>query len=317
MSGSSCAVVFYHYVRDVAETAFPRMKALSVADFETQLDWLQARRRIVSYPDFEAAVLERRPFSFPAALLTFDDGLVDHYERAFASMRRRGVTGVFFLTGAVIDEPKTLLNVHKTHLLLASLGADRFAGEIRDRLNGDGTASGASVDRFRGPGVYRYDAGPEVSAKRLLNYELPVAVADRLLDGMFREFLGEPSHYANELYLSAAMIRDMSDAGMTFGFHGERHRLLSRLDVEAQRAELSHGIRKIRDLTAQETVPFCYPYGHPGTYTPDTVGILRQTGYPTAFTAVRGPVREPLEPLELPRFDTRDLPPCGDLALDA
>ena len=66
----------------------------------------------------------------------------------------------------------------------------------------------------------------------------------------------------------------------------------------------------IRALTGQARVPFCYPWGGPGTYTADTVGILarpairwRSTPCAGASTSARD------DRYELPRFDTRDLPP--------
>ena len=50
-------------------------------------------------------------------------------------------------------------------------------------------------------------------------------------------------------------------------------------------------------------------WGGPHTYTQDTLRILRESGYSVAFNTVRRHLRldDPL--FELPRIDTRDLPP--------
>ena len=106
------------------------------------------------------------------------------------------------------------------------------------------------------------------------------------------------------------MIREMAAAGMTFGFHTERHPVLSRLDREAQHRELIGGVPRLRALTGQASIPFCYPYGHPHTYNADTLAALGEAGYGMAFNTVRRLAQPAVDPVyEIPRFDTRDLPP--------
>jgi peptidoglycan/xylan/chitin deacetylase (PgdA/CDA1 family) len=102
----------------------------------------------------------------------------------------------------------------------------------------------------------------------------------------------------------------MADQGMTFGYHTRSHRMLSRLTSGEQQQELADGVSWIRAITGQSTVSFCYPWGGPRTYTSDTLRILGDTGYSVAFNTVRR--RADLlrdGRFELPRLDTRDLPP--------
>jgi peptidoglycan/xylan/chitin deacetylase (PgdA/CDA1 family) len=306
MTTHGCTIVFYHYVRDVERTPFPEIKALSVADFEAQVDWLQARFEVIDGSTFERAVAEQSGFDRPAALLTFDDGFVDHYEHCFPLLRSRGLGGVFFLSGATLGRHPVLLDVHKTHFLLSQLGGDRFAKEVTAAVEGEGV-----VLRGRGEernGVYRYDEAPDVWIKYLLNYEIPYAVAGRILSALFERHIGEIEGFARELYLSAGQVGEMAASGMTFGFHTETHPVLSRLDRERQRAELCNGPSMIRDLTGQQGVPFCYPYGLAHTYNSDTLSVLEECGYTMAFNTTRGEVAIGQEQrYELPRFDTRDV----------
>ena len=304
MTAPSCTVVFYHYVRDVERTPFNGIKALSTADFAAQLDWLAERFRVVDGPAFERAALGGERPDEPTALLTFDDGFVDHYEHAFPEMRRRQMGGVFFVSGSTLGESPSLLNVHKTHFLLSVLGADRFGTLVAERLQGLHV-----VDPTTGrEGIYRYDEAPDVVAKRLLNYELPYHIADRVLDELFREHVGDPVAFARGLYLSTDMIAEMARGGMTFGYHTRSHRVLSRLSRQEQEAELLDGVALIQRLTGQRTVPFCYPYGFTHTYNDDTLDVLAQAGYSVAFNTVRQPTRLPVPSrYEVPRFDTRDV----------
>ena len=299
-----CTSVFYHYVRDVERTPFPDIKALSVAGFRAQLDWLQARFDVIDGVTFERAVLSGTGFDGPTALLTFDDGFVDHYEHVFPILRDRGLGGIFFVAGSTLGDSPRLLNVHKTHFLLSHLGANRFTEEVAAALEHEGVETG-TVNR---EGIYRYDEAPDIRIKRILNYEAPYPVADRVLSTLFARHIGDSEGFARGLYLSSDQIREMAKGGMTFGFHTESHPVLSRLDAAAQHAELRNGPRLVADLTGQRTVSFCYPYGFSHTYNADTLRVLADCGYSMAFNTVR---REIVfgqdQRYELPRFDTRDV----------
>lgn len=304
MSTSACTVVFYHYVRDVERTSYPGIKALSTGEFANQLDWLEKHFRIIDGPTFERAALGEIALDEPSALLTFDDGFVDHYSAAYAEMRRRGVGGMFFVAGATLQDRPSLLNVHKTHFLLSALGAERFATVVDAKLKGV-WAPDPGVAR---EGIYRYDEAPDVRAKRLLNYELPYDIADAVLDALFRQHVGDPEAFARDLYLNAGMIAEMARGGMTFGYHTQSHPVLSRLSRGEQVAELVPGVALIRRLTGQQRVPFCYPYGFTHTYNQDTLDVLAEAGYSVAFNTVREAARLPAASrYEVPRFDTRDV----------
>jgi peptidoglycan/xylan/chitin deacetylase (PgdA/CDA1 family) len=311
-TAAGCTIVFYHYVRDVERTPFPGIRGLSVAGFEAQLDWLQSQYEMVDVPAFERAVTTGTPFPRPSALLTFDDGLADHFEHVFPALAKRGLGGIFFVSGAPLRGTPTLLNVHKTHFLLSHLGADRFSDEAGQALEAAGhpavVPGAASADNDARPGVYRYDEAPEVRIKRVLNYEAPYPVADRVLSALFSRHLGDEGAFAERLYLSSDQVREMARGGMTFGFHTETHRVLSRLDAADQRAELSRGVGLVAGLTGQSTVSFCYPYGFPHTYNAATLDILAAAGYSMAFNTARRDAFAGVDGrYELPRFDTRDI----------
>jgi peptidoglycan/xylan/chitin deacetylase (PgdA/CDA1 family) len=301
----------YHYVRDTNASPFPGIHALGVADFERQLHCLAEAGDSVSCDDLLACLNDGRPLVRPGVVLTFDDGFVDHYEAVFPRLRARGWRGVFFLAGATLGDRPRVLNVHKTHFLIARLGPDRFAEAVRAHATQAVADGGGGAGLARTTDVYRYDgAAGSGDVKHLLNYELPIETADRVLEDLFAEHLGDEVAFARSLYLSRDMIREMAAGGMTFGYHTASHRVLSRLDIEAQQRELDEGVALVRGLTGQDAVPFCFPYGHAHTFTSDTTRLLSTLGYACAFTTERRLARPQRDDRFLiPRYDTRDLPP--------
>lgn len=306
MAADGCVVVMYHYVRDTEKTEYPAINALPVADFERQLDVLQQEREILTYPQFEQLFAEGRSPGRPTALLTFDDGFIEHYDTVTPILARRGLSGVFFLVGATLTDRPLLLNVHKIHFLLARLGAAAFEAELRAQVSN----LADSLNRGEWRGTYRYDRQADQAIKRFLNYDLPFDIADGVLEDMFTRHIGSSWDFARSLYLSHAMIGEMTRAGMTMGAQTELHRVLSRLSREQQEEELNPGVETIRRVSGQTSVPFCYPYGHPHAYNADTVEVLEAAGYAVGFNTVRTPVvfGSPKR-FELGRFDTKDLPP--------
>jgi peptidoglycan/xylan/chitin deacetylase (PgdA/CDA1 family) len=309
VSHSTCMVVMYHYVRDSAATAFPAIRSLPPALFEQQLDWLEREFELVTLDELEAALDGRASLPREAALLTFDDGFVDHYATALPILRRRGLSGVFFLTHDACGASPRVLGVHKTHFLLARLGAKAFAKEILEVCQ-PVLASADASRHTRVFGADRWEHADERAIKDLLNYDLAFDEAERALDTLFARHLGSQQAFACDLYLSARMIAEMAQAGMTFGYHTRSHRMLSRLSPDEQQTELRDGVSWIRELTGQSRVPFCYPWGGPQTYTTDTLRVLAETGYSVAFNTVRRRIELGSDGrFELPRIDTRDLPP--------
>ncbi len=261
---SDCLVLSYHYVRGRSE-AFPRLPALDPAHFEAQLTALLRDRRSEDHASFLDAVDRRRPLPGRTFLLTFDDGLIDHYATVFPMLRARGIRGVFFVSAAGAEARPRVLNVQKVQLLLARLGGAAFGEDVRAGLAALGCPMVSTPPRA---GMYRYDSPADVQVKHFLNYELPFEYADPLLDTLFARHIGHEEECARGLYLNEAMIREMSAGGMIFGFHTWNHRVLSRLSPEGQRAELEGGVEWIRSLTGQQSVPFCYPHGHAHAYKP-------------------------------------------------
>jgi peptidoglycan/xylan/chitin deacetylase (PgdA/CDA1 family) len=255
----------------------------------------------------EAAVDGTASLPDNAALLTFDDGFIDHYEAVLPRLRARGLSATFFLTERACGDRPRLLAVHKMHFLLARLGVEGFARAVLQACEPSALPRGIAREVL---GLDRWDDAGARAIKNLVSHELPFDEAERVLEALFVEHIGESTAFARALYLDAAKVRAMAAAGMTFGYHTRSHRLLSRLSQEEQEAELCTGVPWIRSLTGQATVSFCYPWGGPQTYTRDTVRILREAGYSVAFNTVRR--RATLDAgnrYELPRIDTRDLPP--------
>src|SRR4026209_768861 len=92
-------VMMYHYVRDPGDAAEAGsgIPGMPVKMFEAQLDKLSKQHIFVSWPDVRMALQEGKSLPSSACLLTFDDGVRDHYLNAFRILRERNLSVLFFI----------------------------------------------------------------------------------------------------------------------------------------------------------------------------------------------------------------------------
>lgn len=173
---SRLTIVMYHYVRPLKRTRFPSIKGLDAKLFEEQVSYVQKHYHPISVENLVDAVAGKAALPENPALLTFDDGLIDHYTYAFPVLAERGLTGAFFPpANAVLN--RQLLDVHKIHFILASgVDAEELALHI-DEICLDKAAEWNldTVENYRR--LYwiadRFDPASIIYVKRMLQHALP------------------------------------------------------------------------------------------------------------------------------------------------
>ncbi len=296
------SVVMYHYVRDLPRTPWPRIKGVLLDDF---------RRQLASYRDrFEMATLESA-LAFlsgtynpprPMCLLTFDDGLKEHYADVTPLLARAGVHGVFFLqTSAPLGR---VAAVHKQHFLLAALGFESYRSRFIARLTCATLNPSLDVDDEQVRRVYRWDPIDVARFKYLVNFVIADDIRLPILDELFSEVLGGEQEFARRLYIDWAEAREMQAAGMVLGGHSHAHEVLSKMTRPALRHDLVQcGTLLGTHLRPQPLWPFSYPYGHADATSANEV---RQIGFSCAFTTQVGPNDPGGDVFRIRRFDPKD-----------
>ncbi len=302
-------VVMYHYVRPLATDPWPRLKALDLGRFRTQLDHLAGTGRIVGLEALLAhARAEGPPPPDEAVVLTFDDGYRDHLHYVVPELRRRGLTGVFFPPVCAASD-RILLDVNKLHFILAS-GADPSVLLNRTEALAGEQVSGFDAGAARRTHMRRnrFDDIETSYLKLLLQTLLPASVRTAILDRLFADHVStDPQGFADALYLNSDDLRRMLEMGMHIGGHGTRHLRLSWLSAPEQQQEALSSASFLRGLgVPADALSFCYPYGDHDMASREAVAAA---GFRLAFTTRPDPYR-PVEDdcLAIPRLDTNDIP---------
>jgi peptidoglycan/xylan/chitin deacetylase (PgdA/CDA1 family) len=304
-------IIMYHYVRALSRSRYPQIKGLSTADFRWQIEYVQDRYTVIGADRLLRAVTEDAPLPPKAALLTFDDGYLDHFTNVFPLLDAKGLPGCFFPPARCILD-REVLAVNKIHYVLASPASP---GEIADRLFELMEAWG-DPDALRSRAAYReamanehrFDEPEVVLIKRLLQRELPTPLRTRILDHLFETYVDVREEVlAEELYMDLEQVRCLRRHGMYVGSHGDRHAWMDRLDPEEQQTDIDRSLDFLDKVgTSLDRWIMCYPYG---AHDASLRRYLRSQGCAVGL-ATGAAVADLAEddPLALPRLDTNDVP---------
>jgi peptidoglycan/xylan/chitin deacetylase (PgdA/CDA1 family) len=299
--------IMYHYVRP-APDRLPYFRYLHVEDFAGQLDWFAEREGFVTREEFHRA---RATGQVPrGVVLTFDDGLADHYEYVFPLLKERSLFGFFYLCTSPYESGK-LLDVHRIHLILGRLGGQTALRRLSEHLTDD-MLGDSHVREFREATYSNQDNDRATTLfKRTLNYLISYKYRTSVLNRMFDDEFGDEEKVARNFYLSVEQIREMDAAGMVIGSHGVNHYVFSKLSVDEQRREISTSFAQLARILGRPVTTFCYPYGGRHTFTMDTPALLDAAGSLFAFDVdPRDVTAEDLtrSPQALPRYDCNMFP---------
>jgi hypothetical protein len=273
-------VMMYHYVRDSGDEAEAGsgIAGMPTKIFESQLDDLSTRHTFVAWPDVRTALEDGKSLPHSACLLTFDDGVRDHYLNVFRILRDRNLSGLFFALARSTNAGLAL--AHKIHFLLAKLGLDQTRSAILEQLDS------TQYERFE-LAEQRYQlkyAGDSLDErinllKAVLQRDLSVEL-DPILSELFESHIGLEMETTRDYYLNSDQIREMAAGGMHFGGHSHSHPWFDWIDSKQRNAEILSSADFLRQVEPGPWA-FAFPYGG---LSDDSPHLLKQHGFAAAFT---------------------------------
>ncbi len=308
--------VMYHYVRDLAYSRYPKMKAMDINLFRRQIAFLKEQFQFVTMEQVLDAIDGHTELPDRAVLLTFDDGYIDCYTYAFPILEEAGIQGTFFIPAKTLVTHE-LLDVNKLHLILAAADEDALLKDVFERLDFYRARGGEYPDNAilwqKYSGLNRYDTEKISFMKRILQTVLPENVRKSITSDLFERYVGvTEAQMSQELYLTPEQIRVMRRHGMYFGLHGYDHYWLGDLTKKQMQEDISRGLQILsrEGVLDSDCWVMSYPYQ---SYNAEVLSYIRQKGCKAGFTEeVRTANLTKDNPYLLPRFDCNDLPPKNE-----
>lgn len=303
--------IMYHYVRGETERP-PNYYHLDVDDFRRQLDYFEDNFGFVPKEEFLSVVRGNQDVSqLPTGVvLTFDDGLRDHYDVVFPELQKRGLWGIFYIpTGPY--KTGQLLDVHRIHTLLGEISGAKLLEYTQGVVNED-MIPHERRNEYREETYERQEDTEETKqVKRILNYFVADEYQTKVLDELIEQ-VGYESPDVLDFYMTEEELREMHDSGMVVGGHTVSHPVLSKLGENEQREQIAGSMNyldKVVGGLSERT--FCYPYGASYSFDDKTVEILNEEGCEWCFKVEPSDISNDdmtNRPQALPRYDCTEFP---------
>lgn len=301
----------YHYVRDLPLTRYPKIKGRLVVEFKNQLEFLKKSFRIVTLQNVLDACYSGSPLPDNSALLTFDDGYLDHFVNVFPILNAQKIQGCFYPPVKTVMDQE-VLDVNKIHFLLASVSNFEALVQnifsLMDELRSEYALKPNNTYYKELAHASRFDPKEVVFIKRVLQRGLPEKARNQITDRLFRKYVSsDEKAFASELYMNMDHLQCMAQNGMHIGSHGNKHYWMDSLDPETLEGEVDLSVDFLKKLGVPlESYTFCYPYG---AYNQPLINLLKSKNFKISFTTeVKKADLQSDNPLALPRLDTNDLP---------
>ncbi len=262
MPSRKCLAVMYHYVRDRTGTPEAGIRGLDQATFEHQLDRLCECMTPIDWPTLLAWRANRCGIPGDSVLLTFDDGLLDHFEVVAPILESRDLRGVFFVQTQALTDGR-LNAAHSLHLLLCRLSAADLTREVHNWLDSEiqNWRERFQVNHAEAERVYHYETPTCADLKHLLTNLLPLDLRTRLIDELFAGHVGDARAFARRWYMTRDQLTRLQDSGHTVGGHGHQHEPYARLPAPEQVKDMVECSDLLSENLGPMPRPFSYPYG--------------------------------------------------------
>ncbi len=231
---------------------------------EAQCEHLRKHYRPVSMTEAAEALRGGKRAPEGSVAITVDDGYRDFLAQAWPVFKSYGIPALVYVATDLPDQNTWLWTDQLTHFL-----------------------------------IEQGDRGAAVTIKQRLK-KIPDEKRRAYLDSLPGLRRTPPPAYEP---LSWEEIRRLAKEGVEFGAHTRSHPILSRLpNRDRMREEIAGSQQRLEKELGGRVRHFCYPNGTPEDYNEEAIEVVRECGFQTAVTAVRGINFAGADPLLLRRI---------------
>ena len=282
----------FHDIRDHENTKYIeryKLKSfMTVKEFKNQLEYLIKEYNIISTSEIPNVRTNNNKY----AILTFDDGLLDHYHVA-EILNDMGLPGTFLIpTQAVRD--RVIMSFHKIQFLLASIEEKELVKRILNLtpkyISNKYLWDKYSVSQWKN----NWWTSEMIFVTNFLRYQDKWDITNSL----FNTFVtNDELGFCDDFYLNQNHISEMVYAGHEIGGHGFLSAPLTA--IKDQENDIIQSLEYVSQFYNIDVI-FSYPNG---MYNKDTLEILHKHGCKYAYTTVKQDIINDSSMLELPRYD--------------
>jgi len=292
-------IINYHYVNN-KEFRLGGIYPIKPSVLEKQIQNIKKKYTFISASELETLDIDGK-----YCLLTFDDGLADHYNYVLPILHREKIPAMFFVnTLQYTKKNNYILPVHKWHLLRAFIPKEEQDLSFQIAINNLGINK-IEVEDSKVRSQYRYDNIETARQKYITNFLLTTEQNDSITNYLFNRY-ADTIDFDN-FYMSSQQLKELAEYNF-LGLHGHSHIPLSSISEQKLNFEVKLNRDILKDITGKELKYISYPYGGKTSISDNVINYCKKNKIKLGFTMFRN-LNSPLmkNKLLLGRFDVTDI----------
>ncbi|WP_164718101.1 polysaccharide deacetylase family protein [Colwellia sp. Arc7-635] len=262
----------YHRIGEASLTEYdPNVFSCDEANFVEHIQYIKKHFTVVTLDDL-AEILKGKITDKRYALITFDDGYIDNYSKAFPILLENKISATFFLATNFINNAEIPWWDRIAYLVRHAQVDEIKLNNWPDRITLSKEDVPTSIRKVLD--VVKINNGSTIE-------EILIELHQKLQTPNSKFCDQEP------LFMTWDMAREMSAAGMEFGSQTCSHRILSHLSIEEQDYEAKTSKELIETELNTSIKAFAYPVGGKDSFTEETVKIIKKY-YQVSFSFISG-----------------------------
>jgi len=294
----------YHYIRDnSSEQLFPRILGTSVNEFEKHIEMFSNFFKLITPSD--ALSFSYGDYNFNdneiGLLLTFDDGLSDHYTAA-KILAKHGIKAIFFIPTCILKD-ELPANPIIIHYCIAKFGLSDFLIFFKSSLEENLSDFSNHIKKFS----YIDGNYNEViqKIKYFFKYEINEKLSRLILLEIYENMFHDEFPNAMEImHLTKNQISEMIEMGHSIGTHTHSH--ISIASSKLTKKEFNYEIVKPKNYLEKsfgiKSEFMSYPFGGIADCLSAKELIMKTNSYKLAFTVEEILNTKHISPYELGRY---------------
>ncbi len=277
-NANSILFLTYHLVLPYSEKfkRFDYRNVVSTDNFDKQIRFLKKKYDVISLSEAHHLMQDKwQKGSY--AVITFDDGFRNNYTDAYPVLKNNKVPATFYVCTNYIAQNKMLWTEVVTALLTFTK-KDQIQLNLKKpeifTLNSMKDVEKTSLK------IRRYLKTSTISEKNRILKEL-----QKQCDDVINPLEQDADRYR---FMNWNEVREMADNNMEIGSHTENHILLNMADAETTFKELKNSKATLERELKRTCLHFSYPNGGAENYSQEHIWQLRQLGYHSAATQIKG-----------------------------
>jgi peptidoglycan/xylan/chitin deacetylase (PgdA/CDA1 family) len=293
----------YHRIGEAAGTKFDRaVFSCSTRAFEQHLITIKEKFIVIDTEQLIYLTQHDKFIDNRYAIITFDDGYIDNYHKAFPLLKKHNLCASFYIATDFIDLAKipwwdeiAFLLRHSVNQTYCLIGTNKNFSLVENKIDKVIQQIMTAIKLLTTHNVLDV----------LNDIKVNFPEANLLLNNIQQK-------ESQKLFMTWSQIKEMSDNGMEIGSHTISHRILSQLSIGEQQAEISHSKSIIEKNINKKVNSLAYPVGRYHCYNFQSEEAAKEAGYQIAFNNEAGFHRSVTNHFAINRYciasdDTNDL----------